>query len=173
MEVLFAPSGGSGEVVSIGIGELTSIESLDSPLPQAVAGDYVSFSVACADVKKGMICGEVNNDPPRQVLWFVASVVVFNSDRIEPGYCAVFDFHITHVRCTFEELLQAQNRRTSVIEEAPEYVKNGDCAVVKIVPSKPLCVESFEKFSSLGRFIVRDARSVVCVGVVKELGFAE
>jgi len=44
---------------------------------------------------------------------------------------------------------------------SPEFIKNGDSAVVKLAPSKPLCVESFKKYAPLGRFAVRDMRQVI------------
>jgi elongation factor 1-alpha len=40
-----------------------------------------------------------------------------------------------------------------------------------LVPSKPLCVESFSDFPPLGRFAVRDMRQTVAVGVIKSVNF--
>lgn len=36
-----------------------------------------------------------------------------------------------------------------------------------MVPSKPMCVESFQEYPPLGRFAVRDMRQTVAVGVIK------
>ena len=55
------------------------------------------------------------------------------------------------------------------IEENPKYVKNGDASIVKLRPSKPLCVETFTEFPPLGRFAVRDMRQTVAVGVIKKV----
>ena len=38
-----------------------------------------------------------------------------------------------------------------------------------MVPSKPMCVESFQKYSALGRFAVRDIKQTVAVGVIKDV----
>jgi elongation factor 1-alpha len=43
----------------------------------------------------------------------------------------------------------------------------GDAAYVKMVPSKPMCVEPFTQYPPLGRFAVRDMRQTVAVGVIK------
>jgi Elongation factor Tu C-terminal domain len=43
----------------------------------------------------------------------------------------------------------------------------GDAAYVKMVPSKPMCVEPFTSYPPLGRFAVRDMRQTVAVGVIK------
>lgn len=55
-------------------------------------------------------------------------------------------------------------------EENPKAIKSGDAAIVCLVPTKPLCVESFQEFPPLGRFAVRDMRQTVAVGVIKVIG---
>ena len=51
----------------------------------------------------------------------------------------------------------------------PKSIKSGDAAIVDLVPSKPMCVESFTDFPPLGRFAVRDMRQTVAVGVIKSV----
>jgi elongation factor 1-alpha len=41
--------------------------------------------------------------------------------------------------------------------------------MVKMVPSKPMCVEKFADYPPLGRFAVRDMRQTVAVGVIKDV----
>jgi elongation factor 1-alpha len=53
------------------------------------------------------------------------------------------------------------------MEEEPKSIKSGDAAIVKLVPSKPLCVEQFSQYPPLGRFAVRDMKQTVAVGVIK------
>lgn len=48
-------------------------------------------------------------------------------------------------------------------------VKSGDAAIVKLIPSKPMCVEAFSDYAPLGRFAVRDMKRTVAVGVIKEV----
>src|SRR5258706_203001 len=48
-------------------------------------------------------------------------------------------------------------------------VESGDAAIVKLIPSKPMCVESFTEYPPLGRFAVRDMRQTVAVGVIKSV----
>jgi len=43
--------------------------------------------------------------------------------------------------------------------------------MITLIPSKPLCVESFSDFPPLGRFAVRDMRQTVAVGVIKSVNF--
>jgi len=58
-------------------------------------------------------------------------------------------------------------RSGKVIEEKPKSIKSGDAAMVNMVPSKALCVETFSDYAPLGRFAVRDMRQTVAVGVIK------
>ena len=55
------------------------------------------------------------------------------------------------------------------LEDHPKFLKSGDAALVKFVPSKPLCVEAFTDYPPLGRFAVRDMRQTVAVGVIKSV----
>jgi elongation factor 1-alpha len=41
--------------------------------------------------------------------------------------------------------------------------------MVKMIPSKPMCVEKFSDYPPLGRFAVRDMRQTVAVGVIKDV----
>jgi len=50
-----------------------------------------------------------------------------------------------------------------------QFIKSGDAAIVKMIPSKPMVVESFNEFPPLGRFAVRDMKQTVAVGVIKEV----
>ena len=53
------------------------------------------------------------------------------------------------------------------MEDSPKTIKSGDSAIVKMVPSKPMCVEAYTDYPPLGRFAVRDMRQTVAVGVIK------
>ena len=37
-----------------------------------------------------------------------------------------------------------------------------------LVPTKPLCVETFSQYPPLGRFAVRDMRQTVAVGIINK-----
>ncbi|KAK8624567.1 hypothetical protein V6N13_065904 [Hibiscus sabdariffa] len=41
--------------------------------------------------------------------------------------------------------------------------------MVKMIPTKPMVVETFTEYPSLGRFVVRDMRRTVAVGVIKSV----
>ncbi|XP_047040393.1 elongation factor 1-alpha 2-like, partial [Helicoverpa zea] len=70
-----------------------------------------------------------------------------------------------------------RSRRSATVvlttEVDPKSIKSGDAAIVTLVPTKALCVESFQEFPPLGRFAVRDMRQTVAVGVIKSVTFKE
>jgi len=82
----------------------------------------------------------------------------------------VLDCHTAHIACKFAELIEKIDRRTNkVMEASPKFVKMGDSCIAKLVPSKPMCVESYNVYPPLGRFAVRDMRQTVAVGVIKSV----
>ncbi|UZP37798.1 hypothetical protein NXS19_005614 [Fusarium pseudograminearum] len=100
---------------------------------------------------------------------FTAQVIVLNHPgQVGAGYAPVLDCHTAHIACKFAEIQEKIDRRTGkATEAAPKFIKSGDSAIVKMVPSKPMCVEAFTDYPPLGRFAVRDMRQTVAVGVIK------
>jgi elongation factor 1-alpha len=96
--------------------------------------------------------------------------VLNHPGQISQGYAPVLDCHTAHIACKFVELLEKIDRRSGkTIEAAPQFLKSGESAIVKMIPTKPMCVEKFADYPPLGRFAVRDMRQTVAVGVIKEV----
>jgi len=166
MVVTFAPPMISAEV--------KSVEMHHESIPEAVPGDNVGFNIKgvnTTDIRRGNVTGDSKNDPPAGVDWFLAQVIVLNHPgEIRNGYSPVVDCHTAHIACKFNEIQSKMDRRSGkVIEEKPKAIKSGDAAMVNMVPSKPMCVETFSDYPPLGRFAVRDMRQTVAVGVIKAI----
>lgn len=164
MSVSFAPGDAKTEV--------KSVEMHHTSIPEAIPGDNVGFNVkglSIKDIKRGYVCGDAKNDPPKETETFLAQVIIMNHPgQIENGYCPVLDCHTAHIACKFTEIQSKIDRRTGkALEEEPKSVKNGDSALIVLTPTKPMCVESFAEYPPLGRFAVRDMKQTVAVGVVK------
>merc|ERR1712070_72167 len=128
--------------------EVKSVEMHHEQLPEGLPGDNVGFN---------------------------AQVIVLNHPgQVGAGYAPVLDYHTAHIACKFGELLEKIDRRSGKsIEASPKYIKSGDAAIVKMIPSKPMCVEAFTEYPPLGRFAVRDMRQTVAVGVIKSVAKSE
>jgi elongation factor 1-alpha len=166
MTVLFAPVGLTTEV--------KSVEMHHEAMPEAIPGDNVGFNVknvSVKDIRRGFVCSDAKNDPAQETESFVAQVIILNHPgQIHAGYTPVLDCHTAHIACKFAEILTKVDRRTGKeLEAAPKNVKSGDAAMVRLMPSKQMCVETFAEYPPLGRFAVRDMRQTVAVGVIKEV----
>jgi len=166
MVVQFAPANVSTEV--------KSVEMHHTALIEAIPGDNVGFNVknvSVKDIRRGMVAGDIKQDPPLETNDFTAQVIVLNHPgQIQNGYTPVLDCHTAHIACKFNEILAKMDRRTGKeTEKSPKNIKSGDAAMVNLIPSKPMCVESFADYPPLGRFAVRDMRQTVAVGVIKEV----
>jgi len=164
MVVTFAPSAVTTEV--------KSVEMHHESLPEAVPGDNVGFNVknvSVKDIRRGNVAGDSKNDPPKECSMFHAQVIILNHPgEIKNGYAPVLDCHTAHIACKFHEIKEKCDRRSGKkLEDNPKMVKSGDAAMVDLIPSKPMCVESFQAYPPLGRFAVRDMKQTVAVGVIK------
>merc|ERR1719282_1863280 len=170
MVVTFAPAGVTTEV--------KSVEMHHEQLAEGLPGDNVGFNVknvSVKEIRRGNVAGDSKPDPPKGCDSFNAQVIVLNHPgQVGAGYAPVLDCHTAHIACKFGELLEKIDRRSGKsIEASPKYIKSGDAAIVKMIPSKPMCVEAFTEYPPLGRFAVRDMRQTVAVGVIKSVAKSE
>lgn len=50
---------------------------------------------------------------------------------------------------------------------SPEYLSEGDQALVELTPCSPVCVESSSECPALGRFVLHAMKRTVAVGIIK------
>ncbi|RMF29503.1 MAG: translation elongation factor EF-1 subunit alpha, partial [Candidatus Nitrosothermus koennekii] len=161
-KVIVMPSGA--------VGEVKSIETHHTPIQEAVAGDNIGFNLRGVDkksIKRGDVVGPVDN-PPTVAREFQAQIIViFHPTAIAPGYTPVLHAHTAQTAATITEFVAKIDPRTGqAVEQNPKFLKNGDAAIVKIRPVKPLCIEKFKEFPELGRFALRDMGTTIAAGVV-------
>ena len=154
--------------------ECKTVEMHHTSLDEAVPGDNIGFNVkgiSVKEVRRGHVVGNAKDAPPRETEHFNAQVIILNHpNKIGAGYSPVVDCHTSHIACKFEKLIEKIDRRTGkVIEEEPKDIKNQEAAIVKMVPQRPMVVETFAEFPPMGRFAVRDMKRTVAVGVIKKV----
>ena len=159
--VIFEPAGASGEV--------KSIEMHHEVFDVAEPGDNIGFNVRGVgknDIRRGDVAGHVDNAPTVAKEFDAQIVVLQHPGVITVGYTPVFHCHTSQVACTFLELSKKLNPATGAVdEENPDFLKTGNAAIVKIKPTKPMCLENAKEIPQMGRFAIRDMGQTVAAGL--------
>jgi elongation factor 1-alpha len=169
MSIIFKPSMKPGGVT----GEVKTIEMHHETLNQAIPGDNIGVNIrgiAKNEIRRGDVAGPTG-DPPTVAKAFTAQIMVLNHPSvITKGYTPVFHCYTAQVACRFDEIKKKLDPRTGAVkEENPDFIKTGDAAIVKIVPTRPMVIESSKKIPQLGRFAIRDMGQTVAAGVCLEV----
>ena len=155
------------------LGEVKSIEMHHEQLQQAEPGDNIGFNVrgiAKNDIARGDVLGHADN-PPTIASEFTAQMVILNHPSVVTvGYTPVFHIHTAQVACQIIAIEKKINPATGeVLQENPDFIKNGDAAVVKIRPIQPLVIEKQSEIPQMSRFAIRDSGQTVAAGMCIDL----
>ncbi|MEM1526230.1 MAG: translation elongation factor EF-1 subunit alpha [Ignisphaera sp.] len=155
------------------VGEVRTIEMHHQRLEQAVPGDNIGFNVrgiSKEQVRRGDVAGHPTN-PPTVVEEFVARVmVVWHPTAIALGYTPVIHAHTASIACRVTEIIARLDPRTGqVAEKNPPFIKQGDIAIIRFKPLKPMVIEKYSDFPPLGRFALRDMGRTIGIGIVQEI----
>ncbi len=168
-QLIFKPSMKPGGA----IGEAKTIEMHHEQISQAIPGDNVGVNmrgVSKNEIRRGDVAGPPN-DPPTVAKSFIAQIMVLNHPSvITKGYTPVFHCYTAQVACRFEEIQKKLDPKTGQVkEEKPDFIKTGDAAIVKIIPTRPMVIEPSKKIPQLGRFAIRDMGQTVAAGICLEV----
>ena len=154
-------------------GEVKTIEMHHEQLQEAEPGDNIGFNVrglGKKDITRGDVLGHVDS-PPTVATEFTAQMVVLNHPTvISAGYTPVFHVHTAQVACQvikIEKKLDPATGQTK--EENPDFIKNGDAAIVKIKPIQPMVIERQKDIPQMSRFAIRDSGTTVAAGMCIDL----
>jgi len=154
-------------------GEVKSIEMHHNAVEKAEPGDNVGFNVRGIGVKdaaRGDVLGKTDN-PPTVATEFTAQIVVLNHPTVVTvGYTPVFHIHTAQVACQITAIEKKINPATGeTLQENPDFLKNGEAAIVKIKPVQALCIETQKEIPQMSRFAVRDSGQTVAAGMCIDL----
>lgn len=161
-EIVYEPSGSSGEV--------RSIEMHHEEVEEAKPGENVGFDVrgiGIDDVRRGDVAGPAD-DPPSVPETFQAQIVVMqHPSAIGEGYTPVLHAHTAQVPVTMESIDNKIDPSSGdVVDDDPDYLQPGDAAIVTFRPQKPLVLEPSQEIPELGSFAIRDMGQTVAAGKV-------
>ena len=154
-------------------GEVKTIEMHHEAIQQAEPGDNVGFvvrGIEKKDITRGDVLGKSDN-VPTVATEFTAQVVILNHPSVvTTGYTPVFHIHTAQVACQITAIEKKLNPATGeVLAENPDFIKNGDAAIIKVRPVQPLVIEKQKDIPQLARFAVRDSGQTVAAGMCIDL----
>lgn len=154
-------------------GECKTIEMHHEQMDRAEPGDNVGISVrgfGKKDVARGDVIGHPDSLPPVATEFTAQMVVLNHPSVITIGYTPVFHIHTAQVACQVVSIEKKLNPATGeVLAEKPDFIKNGDAAIVKIKPIQPLVIERQKDVPQLARFAIRDSGQTVAAGMCIDL----
>jgi elongation factor 1-alpha len=150
------------------IGEVRSIETHHTKIEKAEPGDNIGFNVRGVerkDIKRGDVAGHPTNPPTVSDEFTARIFVMWHPTAITVGYTPVVHVHTASVACRITEIIAKLDPRTGKeVEKNPQFLKQGDAAIVKFKPIKPLVIEKYSDFPALGRFAMRDMGKTIGIG---------
>lgn len=154
-----------------------SIEMHHDELDEATTGDNVGVNVKGLgqdDIKRGDVIVHRDHPPPviggKKGTFIGRARIVRHPSAISPGYSPVLHSHTLQVSCEFEDIIKKFDSATGeTLEENPDFIKQGDGALVRFRPKEEVVLEEYEKNPPLGRFAIRDMGELVAVGVVQKI----
>jgi len=155
------------------VGEVKSIETHHVRIEKAIPGDNIGFNVkgiSRDELRRGDVAGHPDN-PPTVVEEFVGRVfILYHPTAIGAGYTPVLHVHTATVPVRFAELIKKLDPRTgTTIEDHPSFVRQGEAAIIRFKPLKPVVIEKYSEIPQLGRFAIRDSGRTIAAGTVIEI----
>ncbi|KAF4679600.1 translation elongation factor EF-1 alpha [Perkinsus olseni] len=163
--VRVVPGGIEATVVSIQTGNGVSER-------KAAAGDNIGIKVegvTSKEVRRGQVLSCIGDAAVGEYRRVEAHVVLVNfPGELRAGYSPVIDIGTASSTVQFKSLKKRMHRTTGeVLEMDPELLIQGDGARVELTMSKPMACCVFQPSRSvLGKFTIRDRKTVIAVGTI-------
>jgi len=160
-KVVVMPSGVTGEI--------RSIEEWKKPIREASVGQEVGMSirgVGRKDVRVGYVVGTPDS-PPTVPIEFLAQVSIFDHPSgLHVGYQPTIHVHTARAPVLCSEILARIDPSTgNVIENNPDYIRNGEAGLVRMRLERiPIVMESQENYPRLSHFAIRDIGKTIGAG---------
>jgi elongation factor 1 alpha-like protein len=167
-KVLILPSNQSGIVKSI------TMNDNDLSLGICFAGDSVVLNVSNIDmntISVGHFICDANTPPMPVSERLRAKVVLFNLDSpMIKGTPFIFHYKSMNESAIIKKIISQIDRSSAdVIKERPRFLNNGMSGIIELKINRPLCMELYENYKELGRFMLRKEGVTVGAGLITEI----
>ncbi|KAE9523829.1 hypothetical protein AGLY_015717 [Aphis glycines] len=153
-------------------GELIQIKN---ELPQLITlvGDLISVSLTGYDAQtiySGCILSEISL--PISITSVIEARVVVIDFPIVRGQQVVLHYQNTYESAVISRILAELNKSTGlVIMKNPRIIKKNTYALIKIILSRPICIEVYSDIRQLGRVMLRSGGTTIATGLVTKVNF--
>jgi elongation factor 1-alpha len=151
------------------LGVVRSIEAYGKPIRNGEAGETVGVAlrnIGKMDVSRGDVLGP-EDDPPRLAEEFTAKIVLFgDAGVVRPGWSVYLHCHTAAVPVKLEaiEMKLRPDSGEAAGEAETAFLVNGDAAMVRLRPLKPLVIEPADRLPGMARFALRAGRETIGAG---------
>lgn len=116
-----------------------------------------------------VLCSPKN--PVHAVTAFEAQLAIIEYKNIIcAGYTAVMHAHTLVEEVTLTALLHSVDKKTGKkTKRPPQFLKQGDVAIVRVETPQAVCLETYADYAQLGRFTLRDEGKTIAIGKVTKL----
>jgi len=112
------------------------------------------------DIGPGHVICDLN-DPLYPVEEFLGQFLVLdNKPLFTVGYKANLHVHTVTVPCTITGLIAKLDKKGEKETKVPDFCRSGGLYLAKMKCDLPVCMEKFDKLQQLGRFTLREGKTV-------------
>jgi len=151
------------------VGAVRSIEAYGKTIHKAEAGETVGIAlrnIVRQDVSRGDVLGP-ESDMPRLAEELTAKMVLIgDAGVVKPGWSAYLHCHTAAVPVKLEaiEMKFRPESGEAAGEAETGFLVNGDAALVRLKPLKPLVIETADGLPAMARFALRVGRETIGAG---------
>jgi len=160
------------------VGIVRSIEAYGKAVREAAAGETVGVglrNIGHQDVSRGDVLGPAD-DPPALAEEFSAKIVLTAEvGVVRPGWSPYIHCHTAAVPVRLEaiEMKFRPDSGEAAKEEDVGFLMNGDAALVRLRPLKPLVIEPSDRLPGMARLALRSGKETVGAGSCMSVKAAE
>ncbi|KAG4302987.1 hypothetical protein PCK1_000653 [Pneumocystis canis] len=153
--------------------EVTALYDEIEEIQVARCGEQVKLRIRGVDdddIMPGHILSSINS-PVHIAKVFEAQVAILEvKNLLTTGYSCIIHIHTAVQEVTFLKLLYKLDKVTNKrSKKSPAFATKGMRIVALLEVAFPICIEPYEKYSQLGRFILRNEGVTVAIGKVTKL----
>ncbi|KAL0490498.1 peptide chain release factor subunit 3 [Acrasis kona] len=149
--------------------EVVSLKCHEEEVEWCKPGENVSIYLKCddEDIHSGHVLCNTEN-PCEPIQEFIGQFIVLDKNMLAPGYTAMMHIHTAIEHFKIKTIISKIDRKTG--KPLPDKVfsaKSKDIIEARFEMERPICVEKFETLSAMGRFTVRESKTIGVGKVLK------